>query len=276
VRELLKSHPFIISIPLTILPLGIGWGLSMLLPSTVHNGISIIVLTIVVMAPFLVWDYTLFKKLGSKAFPKKGGKKVIFYVGVLLLIVGSAMILTQMNFRGGTTFEDTPKNYPTSEFPTFMDGRQELTLLLGMMRMKSTVSDLMKEPHYLTIDSYQLVSLYVDNHRLYADTVLYGGDKLPFVELKQNILVSEPQGWDLNFDSSSIEVVDERQNPVFQLIYKTQYLIVINGFLYFPGGFMFVNEDGRTIMNPPTPADYSMNRLFQYPSSLYQGQRITP
>ena len=89
------------------------------------------------------------------------------------------------------------------------------------------------------------------------------------------MLVSIPQNWDFNSDGNAIEIVNQNQQPIFQLIYKSQYYIVINGYLYYPGGFTFVDEDGRMIQNPQTvPVDYSLAPIFKYPSSKYPGQRI--
>ncbi len=281
-RNIIKSHDFVVSIIVFVCTIGIGWGISMILPSTLHNGISIIILTLTMIIPLIIWDLLLIKNKREIFLRKARRSRMIFIIGIAFIVIGFVMVITQLNFESEIQPTNTTNSITTTttiseiNLPTFLDGKQELTLRLGMMSMIGTVAELINEPHYFKIGEYKLINFYINNHTLYADTVLYGGDNSPFVELKQNVLLSEPQGWDLNYDNSAIEIVDERQNPVFQLIYKSPYDIVINGFLYYPNGFIFVNEDGRMIMNPKTPVDYSLIRIFKYPSLQYQGQRIVP
>jgi len=233
--------------------------------------------------------YLLFPKIKQIRLKQGKGRKMIVVFGGLLMVGGLIVMLSQLNFKSEvkTQANVQPPNTPTvstpikptslRELPTFVDGNQEVTVRLGMMNMKARVSELINTPHDFKVDAYKILSFYVANHALYVDTTLYGGDQLSQVQLKQNILVSVPPNWDYNSDGSTIEIVNDKQEPIFQLIYKTQYYIVINGYLYYPGGFMFVNEDGRAIMNPKTPPiDYSFKRIFQYPSLQFQGQRMEP
>ena len=260
-------------------------------PINPHNGISIIILTLAIIVGLLIWDYVLYRKLGESVFPKRGYKRVIFMLGLILIVSGFIMVITQLNFKSevqtptktptSSTTSVTVTTSPTSlnQLPTFVNGSQLVTLQLGMINMKGTVSDLMNAPHYYSMatdtGTYKLLSFYILNHAIYVDTTLYGGDKLPQVQLKQNVLVSIPPNWDFNSDGNAIEIVNQNQQPIFQLIYKSQYYIVINGYLYYPGGFTFVDEDGRIIQNPQTvPVDYSLTRIFKYPSSKYPGQRV--
>jgi hypothetical protein len=288
---LFKSHPVINLIALTILTLGFGWGLSMIIPSTPHNGFSIIIITLVIAIPFFIWDYIIYRKIELNVLPNKGVKRMIFILGIIFIVVGFALVITQLNFK--TEAQATVKTQSTTttsvvittnsisfdQLPTFVNGNQLVTLQLGMINMKGTVTDLMNAPHSYSMatssGTYNLLSFYISNHAIYIDTTLYGGDKLPQVQLKQNVLVSIPQNWDFNSDGNAIEIVNQNQQPIFQLIYKSQYYIVINGYLYYPGGFTFVDEDGRMIQNPQTvPVDYSLAPIFKYPSSKYPGQRI--
>jgi hypothetical protein len=275
---IIKLHPKISAFTGTILSGCIFWGASMILPSTPHNGISIIILALATV--FLIWELVFFKHLQQKR-----RVKMIFGIGTALILIGIVLVATQLNYRQTPTVSNAPTvntTLPNSTvlgaLPPFVNGKQEFTLKAGMLVFRGTISDLMSgQPRSLNMRTdeglYNLVSVYIKDRIMYVDTTLYGGDKLPSVQLTQSVLVSEPQGWDVNADSNAIEIVDDRQNPVVQIIFQTYYQIVINGFLYFPGGFMFVDEDGRTIMNPKTPVDYSLKRIFKYPSLLYQGVR---
>lgn len=212
---------------------------------------------------------------------------MIFGAGIVLIVLGIAVVISQLDFKTEAqavspiqheitpSIEQSPKITSLRDLPTFVDGNQEVTVKLGMMNMKGRVTELMNNPHQFKVDDYSILSFYISNHTLYVDTTLYGGAQMTQVELKENILVSRPMNWDFNSDGRALEIVNDRQEPIFQLVYKTQYSIAINGYLYFPGGFVFVHEDGRTIMNPKIPpVDYTFTRIFQYPSSEYQGMRI--
>lgn len=104
IPELLKSHPFINLVALTILTIGLSLGLQMIPPSTPHNGISIIILTLVIAIPFYIWDFALYKQQkapGTRILPQKGGAKMIFIFGVIFIVIGFVMVITQLDFKGG-------------------------------------------------------------------------------------------------------------------------------------------------------------------------------
>ena len=90
-RELFKRNLY--PILGTILSIGIGVGAQMILPSTPHNGISIIILTIAVVA--IIWGLSL-----QRTRLKKGGRsKMIFYLGIGFIVAGCVFIATQLDFR---------------------------------------------------------------------------------------------------------------------------------------------------------------------------------
>jgi hypothetical protein len=64
------------------------WGISMILPSTHHNGVSLIILAVAVASVF--WAFSLHRK--------QGGNKM-FYVGIALIVVGCALVITRLDFR---------------------------------------------------------------------------------------------------------------------------------------------------------------------------------
>jgi hypothetical protein len=86
-----KSHSYLIAITGTILSLGLGLGVSMILPSTTHNGISIIILTLTTVG--IIWAFILRRKLSI------GGRKMIFYLGISFLVIGFGLIVSQLNFK---------------------------------------------------------------------------------------------------------------------------------------------------------------------------------
>jgi LPXTG-motif cell wall-anchored protein len=88
-RELFKSlPPYLKGIAGTIFAGLASWGATMILPSTHHNGVSLIILGLAIAGIF--WALSLRRK--------KGGNKM-FYLGIAFIIIGCAFIVRQLDFR---------------------------------------------------------------------------------------------------------------------------------------------------------------------------------
>jgi hypothetical protein len=118
---------------------------------------------------------------------------------------------------------------------------------------------------------YQPVELYIEDGQLYADVKIYGGRGLPPIEIKKNKLSNKPHDWDFNSNDKALEIVDNKQTPIYQFFYKTPSHIVINGIFPSPGGLILANENGATI-NTIFPTNFSLKRIFKYPSWQYPGE----
>jgi hypothetical protein len=161
-----------------------------------------------------------------------------------------------------------------------MDARQKdqsVSVTIGWMIFKNTISQLSINHQSFNIGDLKLLDIYTEINTLFVDAHLYGKDNNLSIELKHGQLLSAPQGWDMNSDQDAFEVVDDKQNVVFQLIQKAPYEMLINGYISFPGGYIFSNE-GKLYSEGMTPnlrgdgiINFSINKIFKYPSSQYQG-----
>jgi hypothetical protein len=86
--RLFKSHTWLKGIAGTIGAGLVFWGLSMILPPTYHNGISLIILGIAVVG--ILWALSLRHKVGNKR---------VFYLVIACIVVGCVFIATQLDFR---------------------------------------------------------------------------------------------------------------------------------------------------------------------------------
>jgi hypothetical protein len=162
----------------------------------------------------------------------------------------------------------------TLEEPTFRERIEDVTFSLGAGGVHSIykLSELErqpKEPFYF--GGYIPVKLYVEDGKLYADVKLYGGAELPPVEIIHNEYVVRPKNWDINKSQEALEVVNEKLEPVFQLIYAKPSHIIVNGIFPYPGGLVLANESGLLI-NPTVPTTFTIKRIFKYPSWKYPGK----
>jgi len=106
-------------------------------------------------------------------------------------------------------------------------------------------------------------SIFLENGNLYAEAKVYNGPGLPAVEVKKNDFVLRPMNWDRNFTDNALEIVNEKLQPVLQMIYKRKGLIHIQGIFSSPQG-------GAIYEAPELPQ--ALPRIFKYPSWKYKGQ----
>jgi hypothetical protein len=123
------------------------------------------------------------------------------------------------------------------------------------------------------LGGYKPIKVYLDNGRLFADVIVYGGPRQAPIEIKHNEFTIRVLGMDRNFDSSALEVVNNVNFPVFQIIYQTPSQIIINGIFPSPAGLMLASEDGFMAAMPTIPKSFRIRRLFKYPSNQFPGQR---
>ena len=90
---------------------------------------------------------------------------------------------------------------------------------------------------------------------------------MPAVEVKKGNFVVRPTDWDRNFSDNALEIVNEKLQPVLQIIYKRNGLIQIQG--------IFQGRNGGLIFEAPE-LPQALPRIFKYPSWKYTGQYAGP
>lgn len=162
----------------------------------------------------------------------------------------------------------------TDKQPTFREKIDKISFQLGERGMafeydvKSLGNNKIKPFNF---GGCSPIAFYFENDMLYADVTIYGGTGKTPIEIVHNEFTVRKSGWDKNFNREAFEVVDDKLNPIFQLVYKTKANIVVTGIISCPGGLLLVDDDGVTV-NPDLPTNFSLKRIFKYPSSKYLGQ----
>jgi hypothetical protein len=109
---------------------------------------------------------------------------------------------------------------------------------------------------------------YVEDGFLYVDARIFTGDTAePIIEVARNQYKRIPPGWDVNSTPAALEIVNERGEPVFHLIYKSPSEAKIEGVFQTPGGAYVINEHGEGYGLRP-----NIKPVFKYPSWKYPGQ----
>ena len=160
--------------------------------------------------------------------------------------------------------------------PTFSQEYENLNFSLGGgMTCGYSIEQLRKQPNTpFNLGGYVPVSVYVDEDKLYGDVEIFSKSGLPPIRITKNSLTGLPHNWDVNKNEKAMEVVDELHNPVYQLIYKHEGHIILNGIFPFPGGLVVADESGM-VMNPSLPYTLQLKRIFKYPAWKYPAEYET-
>jgi hypothetical protein len=117
--------------------------------------------------------------------------------------------------------------------------------------------------------------VYLEGNTLYFDTWFSDSDSLdldsiPRFQIVRNKVLNLPPLWDFNFSQAALEIVDEKQKPQLQLIYKQPYHIVLKGIIHsVKGGFYLMDEGVREV--PAVPKGWTLKPIFKYPAWKYRG-----
>jgi hypothetical protein len=161
-----------------------------------------------------------------------------------------------------------PQKQPIHDEPTFKEISGPFRVICGDVSEISKSATREKQHCVLNVANTCVISAYIENGKIYADTMLYGNQDLRTVEIKHNAFMVAPPKWDRNFNNDALEIVDENLDPRLQIIYKTNYNVIIYGIFNVGGGVIFLGEHGM-IINPSTSK--KLPRLFKYPSDRYSG-----
>lgn len=119
--------------------------------------------------------------------------------------------------------------------------------------------------------------VYEENGRVFCDVNTYSVGSEEIIEIKHNVIKSVPHGWDSNSNDKGMEIVNEDWQPVFQMYYETPTHLRIQGIIVaMPMVFLARGNDLRffAFTSPDLPsaiANFKLNRLFKYPSSVFPG-----
>lgn len=199
---------------------------------------------------------------------------VIFSVhkvaGIWVLFAGIVAALLAVTLY----LQNAIESKPDLKEPTFSENVKHFTFSLGEGGISvEYAKETLEKKHMnnsFAFGGYHPVDLYIEDGKLYADVKIYGGKGLPPISIKKNKLSNKPSDWDFNSNDKALEIVDSKQNPIYQFFYKTPSHIVMNGIFPYPGGLILANKK-EVIMNPGLPTLFKLKRIFKYPSWKHPG-----
>jgi hypothetical protein len=114
------------------------------------------------------------------------------------------------------------------------------------------------------------LTIYIQNREVFVDVTIYGDEENPLIQIHQDDITVTPPNWDKNYDATAVEVVNEKGEPVFQLIGDGWFHIILNGTFPYSGGMIYANKNGMSFTKPN---NFHLDPIFKYPSSEYLGIR---
>ncbi len=154
------------------------------------------------------------------------------------------------------------------------------TLLMGRASMgyyKEQLEQGKKRPGNVTVGGLNTFKPYLLKGNFCIDAKVYGGFRLPLIEVTCNHLAEISSNWDTNYTDKAIEVVDQNEVPVFQMIFESDTKIRINGVFPAENNEVLIEtpEGTRRVKLDPknaTPIEVPLKRLFKYPAYRFLHQ----
>jgi hypothetical protein len=194
------------------------------------------------------------------------------------IMAGSTLIFLIISFLLPTLLPTPNQPHPpTLTAPRFREAVDVVQFTLGGgYTARSTITALQKQAiEPFEFSNFRPIRFYADGNDIYVDFTVWAGTGEPSIEIKRNTFIVRPHGWDRNSSHTALEVVNEKQLPVFQLVYRTPSHIDIRGIFSMPNRLLVADDTGIRIISPqssPSAISFSPRRLFKYPSWKYPGQ----
>lgn len=160
--------------------------------------------------------------------------------------------------------------------PTFNQEHEMLNFSLGGgITCGYSIDELRREPNTpFNLGGQVPIRVYVEKDKLYSDVEIFSQSGMPPIKITKNCITGLPNDWDVNKNEKALEVVDKNSNPIYQLIYKNDGHIILNGIFPFPGGLV-VADESRMVVNPSLPYTFQLQRIFKYPAWKYPAEYET-
>lgn len=155
--------------------------------------------------------------------------------------------------------------------PTFVDNVKDVIVKVGSNQMTYRLVNLGTKgvPFNVvaTEDEFLPIYISVDKGKLYADVTLSDLNCAPAMTLKRNRITLNKTNWDRNMNENALEVVDDKYDPMFQLIYERPDKLRINGIFCTSTHIIYATDDGSLINRKSDPPEnFKLKRIFKYPS----------
>ena len=192
--------------------------------------------------------------------------------GIALYSFGSWMVKTKAEAEKKAEIDRRTEIERIIKPPTYTEGVDFIDYSTAGITQRIDFSRI-KTPRRFLIANIP-ATLYVEDGKPYMDVELYNRPNQALVRLVHNKFMNRPEGWDMNQDDKAFEVINEKGQPVLQIIHNTPSHIVFAGLFFSANNVPILSTEigartGPDFGNEP----YPLERIFKYPESQYKGQR---
>ncbi len=122
------------------------------------------------------------------------------------------------------------------------------------------------------LGGYAPMTLRMNGDTLLFSLKLWSASGQPPIEIENNEFAINISGWDWNYTANALEVVNAKAIPIFQMIRKSPYKILINGIISTPYGLIVASDKGCEMFDRQIPSDFFLQPIFKYPAWKYPGK----
>lgn len=167
---------------------------------------------------------------------------------------------------GGTTI--VPGTVPAQP-PMFSEANDKFNIVAGTdsLTMKNGDSSCL-----VSGGSTCFVKGYAEQGNFVVDAELFSAPGHGSVRLVKNVLHKDIPEWDRCFDATTLEIVDDKLTPVYQMVYTTPNDIVIFGLFRIQEYVYILSNHGisyHSANEAVTEEEYPIKTIFKYPSRIY-------
>lgn len=225
----------------------------------------------------IVFGYWAWKAIGWIAKHHRKIRLVqILATGLLIVII----FITSPYYKDYFIKSDS-----SIEMPTFVNDSTQILVHYGTRAndyfwTQTTIGELKQKPSApFSINGQQIFTVYIEQNKLYIDTVVFAGYGNQPVVIKNNAFSRKPDGWKIYQNSAALEILNENDIPVLILEYHSPYEITISGLFVTPMGICKVdNSEGNIFLLGDTLSElgtYKVDRVFIHSIfDLFRSERI--
>lgn len=224
---------------------------------------------------------------GLHGFHNKSIAIISFGVGACLVIVSGCLYWQDAVWKHDARPNPTASPASTAatlppDGPLFSEDVKEVEIIVGGGKLKVTypVSWLTKDkltPFVFTAadgSKFAPFKIYMKDGRPMLDFEVFAGSQIPPLTVVEGKISNKPTDWDFNWSKGALEIVNQAQDPIYQIIIESGSRVAIRGVFVVPSG-VFVADVKDWKLNPPLPYMFSLPRLFKYPSGLHSQEYET-
>jgi hypothetical protein len=244
-----------------------GYAMTNLLHINPILGSIVVVIAIMVWVVIFLWIYGR-KWIFGKT--QKYKKPLIIISVLIVLVIGLGGWLGKQ-----VLIDSFPK--PSHQVAVSIFGspsQDNFSVNVGTYTNMTDTNELEQHPVDVAQIGLSQVTALMDKGKFFVNVTI--SDGIRTVSINYDNPTKMPKGWDYNNIGSECEIVNAQLQPIFQMTYDSLHAnVTINGIFPLDRSTVVVATNAGLLMGVPTTSvNFTLNRIFKYPSWKYPHQLV--